>query len=326
MKRIEVGTAVSEVPGRSQGMLQVGQLPEGYPMEIPVVIVRGQKDGPTIWLHGCVHGNEYCGAFAIHAFLRDLDPAALSGAVVALPVLNITGFQRNQRMSPFEGYSGGDLNRCFPGRRDGTLTEQMAFHIYRRLREYADYFVDFHTAFTADTRWALFAPPDGDLGNKAEGMARAFGFSSTLPTPMDILGGSALIAAAKDGIPGLIVEAGGIGSSFSKETVNDVAERLGNVLRHLNMLPGAAPTHGGMTFFSNFAWVNATRGGLFRPAVRCGQRIAQGDTVGRYYDTYGECVEEAKSPHSGIVLAIAGGPVMPAGEILIHIGLDPRAA
>lgn len=326
MEKIEVGTASSTSTGRVDGMLRIGWLPDGDPMEIPVTIVRGPDDGPKVWIHGCVHGNEYCGTFTIHKFLRELDPARLRGTVVALPALNITAFQKNQRMSPFEGFHGGDLNRCFPGKAGGTVTEQMAFHIYRGLREHATHFIDFHTALTADTRWALFAPPGGDVGKQAEGMARAFGFPHTLPTPLDILGGSALITAAKDGIPGLIVEAGGIGPAFSPETVADAAERLRNVLRHLRMIPEAAIDHGAMTFFSNFAWVNTTRGGLFRAAVKCGQRIATGDIVGRYYDLHGELVEETKSPASGIVLAINNSPVMPGGEILVHIGLDPRSA
>ena len=325
MKKITVGTAASEGAGRVDGVLHVGDLPDGLPMEIPVVIVQGKADGPTLWLHGCVHGNEYCGTFIIHRFLRGIDPAELKGTVVALPVLNITGFQRNQRMSPFEGYAGGDLNRCFPGKPDGTLTEQMGHRIWKSLREHADYFVDFHTAFTPDTRWALFAPPSGEAGKKAEAMASAFGFKHTLPTPLDILGGSALIAAAKEGIPGLIVEAGGIGPAFSPETVADAAGRLKNVARKLGMLPGAVADHGKLTFFSNFAWVNAPRGGLFRPVVKCGQRIEKGEVVGRYYDLHGEHVDDAKAPTSGIVLAVNAGPLMPSGDILVHIGHEPRA-
>ena len=84
-------------------------------------------------------------------------------------------------MSPFEGYNGGDLNRCFPGKVDGTLTEQMAFHVYDELKRARDASVDFHTAFTADTRWALFAHAGRRGREAAEGMARAFGFASTLP-------------------------------------------------------------------------------------------------------------------------------------------------
>ncbi|MGE0798605.1 MAG: succinylglutamate desuccinylase/aspartoacylase family protein [Lautropia sp.] len=324
LQRIEVGNAVSEAPGRVDGMLRVGWLPDGAPMEIPVVIVRGREPGPVVWMHGCVHGNEYCSTFSLHTLLRGLE--LVRGAVVALPALNLTGFQRGQRMSPFEGYNGGDLNRCFPGKPGGTLTEQMAWHIYQPLRRYATHFVDVHTAFSADTRWALCSPPSGEQGAVALGMAQAFGFQHTLPTPLDTLTGSAMTEAAKAGIPGLIVEAGGIGPAFSPETVADSAERFRNVLRHLGLLSGKVVEHGRLTLFSNFAWVNATRGGLFRPAIKCGERVAEGQIVGRYYDVYGDLAEEAKSPFSGIVLAIAGGPVMPAGEILIHVGLDPQPA
>jgi uncharacterized protein len=326
MRDFEVGSAHSHGPGVTTGMLQVGYLPDGYPMEIPVIIVQGAQDGPVLWMHGCVHGNEYCGAYSIHQLVRTLDPAELKGAVVALPVLNITAFQRQQRMSPFEGYNGGDLNRHFPGNPAGTLTDQLAWHVWQPFKKYADFHIDMHTAMTPDTRWALFAPAEGPVGVKAEAMARAFGYENILPSPLSILGGSSLIEGAKAGIPGLIVEAGGLGPAFSMETVADVAQRLRNVLRVLEMLPGAVEQHGAVTFFSNFAWVTATRGGLFKRAVQCGQRVAKGQIVARFYDVFGELVEETPSPEDGVVLATGAGPLMPPGEIVVHIGLNPRAA
>jgi predicted deacylase len=321
---IQVGTAEARTTGVHKGELRIGDLPAGEPMTIPVVIVRGATDGPTVWLHGCVHGDEYCGAFIVHELVRTVDPSQLAGAVVALPVLNVTAFQVGRRMSPFEHFAKGDLNRCFPGNPEGATTEQMAYAIYQELRRYADYFVDFHTALTPDVRWALFANAEGEVGKKGEGLARAFGFRSTLPAPMDILAGSAMVTAARDGIPSLIVEAGGIGSAFDRATVLDGAERLRNVLRHLGMLPGAVTEYGPLTYFSNFAWVNATRGGLFQAAVRCGQQLEKGDLLGRCYDAHGGLVEEVRSPHPGIVLAINPGPLLPSGDILVHIGLDPR--
>ena len=233
---IRVGTAEAARAGVSRGELRVGDTPDGEPVTIPVTIARGAAEGPVLWIHGCVHGDEFCGAFIIHELLRTLDAASLSGVVVALPMLNITASQRGQRMSPFATFGYGDLNRCFPGMPDGAFTDQMAHAIYTGLRQYADYFVDFHTALTPDTRWALYANAPGDVGRRSEGMARAFGLKSTLPSPMDILGGSAMIAAAKDGIPSLIVEMGGIGPAFERETVLEGAERLRNVLRHLGML------------------------------------------------------------------------------------------
>ncbi len=240
MASLRIGTAVSDGAGISRGYLKIGDMPDGRPMQIPVLIGRGAKAGPTLWIHGCVHGNEACGAFVVHRLFRELDPNALSGTIVALPILNITAFRAKQRMSPFEGFAGGDLNRCFPGKPDGALTEQMAHAIYTELRAHASYFIDLHTAMTADVRWALFANAPGEIGKKGEGMARAFGFTSTLPAPMDILAGSAMMTAARDGIPSLIVEAGGKGPAFTVELVTEVVERMRNVMRHLGMLSGSS--------------------------------------------------------------------------------------
>ena len=90
-------------------------------------------------------------------------------------------------------------------------------------------------------------------------------------------------------------------SAFRPETVADCAERFRNVLRHLGLLPGPVVDHGPLKLLSSFAWVNATRGGLFRPTVKCGDRVREGDIVGRYYDVYGDLVEEAKCPASGLL-------------------------
>jgi len=304
--------------------LKVGDMPDGRPMQVPMLLGRGAKPGPTLWLHGCVHGNEACGAFVVHQLMRELDTATLAGTVVALPILNITAFRSTIRMSPFEGFAGGDLNRAFPGKADGTLTEQMAHAIYAELKAHATHLVDLHTAMTADVRWALFPAAPGEVGTKSESMARAFGFNSTLPAPMDILGGSAMMVAARDGIPGLIVEAGGKGPAFTAELVSDVVERLRNVMRQLGMLPGSVAPHGPLTYFSNFAWVRATQGGFFQRAVHCGERLKVGTVLGHYYDLWGQPTGEALSPHAGVVLAIHPGPLMASGETLVHIGLDPR--
>ena len=72
---------------------------------------------------------------------------------------------------------------------------------------------------TTDVRWALFANAPGEVGRKGEAIARAFGYRSTLPAPLDILAGSAMMTAAHDGIPAFIVEAGGKGPAFTDEIV-----------------------------------------------------------------------------------------------------------
>jgi predicted deacylase len=325
MDTIAIGSIKAAEPGRYKGAILSGQAPDGLPADIPVVVVKGAKPGPVLWIHACVHGNEYCGTFITHAFLRSLDPGSVNGAVVALPAVNITAFRARQRMSPYEGFNNGDMNRCFPGNSAGGFTEQAAASVFEPLMRHATHFVDFHTAFTPDTRWALYA----DVGDAAKGgrmMAEAFGYEHTLPTPKGTLVGSAFMAAAERGVPSYIVEAGGIGPAFTQATVDDAAERFRNLGRAIGLLDGKVTQYGPLTTFSNFAWVNAPMGGLFRPAVKCGQPITKGDLVGVFHDTRGDLRGEARAPESGVVLAIHPGPLMPQGDTLIHIGLNPARA
>jgi predicted deacylase len=60
--------------------------------------------------------------------------------------------------------------------------------------------------------------------------------------------------------------------------------------------------------------------------VKCGDTIAEGDAVGTWYDLFGDERATAKAPASGIVLAIHPGPIIPQGDVLIHIGLNPTQA
>ena len=322
MDIIEVGSARAEQPGRYDGVLKLAVFPDGMPVETPVTIVRGAADGPVLWMHAGVHGNEYCGTFNIHAFLRTLDPQEMTGTVIALPALNITAFRDHRRMSPYEGFNNGDMNRCFPGKANGGFTEQMAFAVYAELKKHATHLVDFHTAFTQDTRWALYAGLEGVAaeGNK---MAQAFGYANCLPTPQGTLVGSAMMTAAGDNIPAFIIEAGGMETAFSSDIVRDVAERLRNLARAIGLLSGPVTDYGPLTLFENFHWATAPRGGIFKPAVAAGQPISKGDLVGTYYNLFGDADGTVTSPASGIVLAYHPGPIIPQGDVLIHVGLNP---
>lgn len=324
MKTMTVGTASSDAPGRTNGVLRVGAHPDGGPIEIPVIILRGQADGPVLWMHACVHGNEYCGTYNIHEFIRSLDPAQMTGTVIALPAVNLTAFRSRQRASPFELFNNTDMNRCFPGSPTAGMTEQMAHAIFTELKRHATHLVDFHTAYTADTRWALYPDHGGEVSRVSRLMADAFGYENTLPTPPDTLYNSALMAAGREGIPGFLIEAGGLGPAFTRETVLDVAERLRNLARAIGLLPGQVTQYPPLTTFSNFHWATAPRGGLFVKSVNCGDTVSKGQTIGTYYNLFGEEDGTAEAPAAGIVLAINPGPIIPQGDVLIHIGLDPK--
>jgi predicted deacylase len=100
--------------------------------------------------------------------------------------------------------------------------------------------------------------------------------------------------------------AGGIDDSFTPERVKDVAERLRNLSRAIGLLAGEVKSYGKLTTFSNFHWATSPHGGIFRPTVKCGNTVAEGEPIGSYYDLFGDERVVARAPASGIVLAILG--------------------
>ena len=60
--------------------------------------------------------------------------------------------------------------------------------------------------------------------------------------------------------------------------------------------------------------------------MKCGERIAEGEAIGTYFDLFGDERGVAHAPAGGVVLAIHPGPIIPQGDVLVHIGLDPKQA
>ena len=108
---------------------------------IPICVIRN-GDGPTALLTGGNHGDEYEGPLALFELARTLDPKDVSGTVIIVPAMNYPAFRAGTRTSPIDK---GNMNRAFPGRPDGTVTEKIADYFQRHLLPMADIVLDFHS-------------------------------------------------------------------------------------------------------------------------------------------------------------------------------------
>jgi hypothetical protein len=111
MKKIKIGS-VKSIPGEiSYGFFDVLTHPTGTNERLPIIIAQGLSEGPTIWITGNIHGNEYSGISVIHKLLEKCDPQKIQGTIVAIPTLNPAGSRVSSR-KPY--YGGKDPNRLFP--------------------------------------------------------------------------------------------------------------------------------------------------------------------------------------------------------------------
>ena len=117
---------------------------DGAPLGFPVLIATGGKPGPVLLLDGGIHGDEQEGTLAIAEFARELDPGALAGAVIAVPVMNVGAFEAMSRGNPRDTHTY-DMNRIYPGRPGGYLTDRVAAAHARTAASLADIEITIHS-------------------------------------------------------------------------------------------------------------------------------------------------------------------------------------
>lgn len=322
MADLRVDKLVARSGETVRGYVALTNLPDGSTTPLPVIIVNGAAVGPCLWIQACVHGNEYGGTRILLDAAARLSPRDLRGSAVFVPALNVTAFQAGTRRSPWEYYGTGDLNRAFPGSPDGTYTEQLAHRIHDLVKGTATHLLDFHTGAHPETRWALY--PDG-LGAATEvsrEMARAFGFRDIVAWRASFLQQALYAVLAADGVPGVVVEAGGAGTAFTAEVVRGGVNGIFNVLKSLRMLPGAPAPGPEYREMRRFVWLRGRTGGVFTPRVAPGQRVSEGQTIASVTSIVGEPVEDITTPVNGIILTIGYSTLMPVGSTVAEIGVD----
>src|SRR5216117_2788347 len=139
---LTIGSATAR-PGQSaSGFIDV---PAGVDAatRIPITIVRGTQPGPTLALIAGTHGSEVAPVVALQRVRAALDPATLRGTVLIVHVANMPSFLR--RTIYYSPVDGKNLNRVYPGKADGTVSERIAYAITNDIIERADYLADIHS-------------------------------------------------------------------------------------------------------------------------------------------------------------------------------------
>jgi hypothetical protein len=136
-----VGPVTARPGERASGFLEVPAAGDSG-TRIPLTVVHGQEPGPVLALVGGTHGSEVAPILALHRVRRDLDPALLRGTVIIVHVANLPSFQK--RTIYYSPIDGKNLNRVYPGKAGGTVSERIAHRITAEVIERADYLVDMH--------------------------------------------------------------------------------------------------------------------------------------------------------------------------------------
>lgn len=272
---------------------------------IPLTVVRNGQ-GPTALLTGANHGDEYEGPIALFDLARTLRPEEVTGRVIIVPAMNQPAFAAGTRTSPIDR---GNLNRSFPGRPDGTVTEKIADHFQRVLLPMADVVLDFHSGGkTLDFLpfCAAHILPDKQQEAEAFRLVRAFGAPwSVKMLEIDAVGMYDTAAEAM-GKVFVTTELGG-GGTASARTAGIAMRGCRNLLIAAGLLKGEVreqPTQW-LDMPDGDCFTFAEDGGLIRFLADLGERVEKGQVVAMIYPTgrTGLVPVELRSRRSGLFTA-----------------------
>lgn len=293
--------------------LTVAKLYDYTDMKIPVSVWRGKEDGPTLFVSAAIHGDEINGVDIVRRLLKHKALTKLKGTLIAIPIVNIFGFNDKSRYLP----DRRDLNRSFPGEKHGSLASQIAYIFRSEIIEKCTHGIDLHTA--AIHRRNL--PQVRVNFNKAADMelAKAFGAPVVLnASPRD---GSLREMVAEKNIPTLLFE-GGSALRFDTRVSKTGVQGIINVMRAIGMLPpksdSEAPAMEPYIAHSSH-WVRAPHSGILITKKRLGDYIEKNDVVGIMSNPFGDHEVPIHSPYKGIVIGQSILPLANEGDALFHI-------
>ena len=253
---------------------------------IPVTVVKNE-DGPTALLTGGNHGDEYEGPVALFDLANTLKLEEISGRIILVPAMNFPAFQAGKRTSPIDS---GNMNRVFPGKPGGTVTEKIADFFQRTLLPLSDFVLDIHSGGkTLDfvSFCAAHELPDKAQEQRCVAAMQAFNAPYSLKLLELDATGMYDTAAEEMGKVFISTELGGGGGSTAA-SVAIAKKGVRNFLKHAQILSGTletAPTLN-LDMPDYRCYVTSESSGLLEMCVDLGSRVQEGELLAKVHDIH----------------------------------------
>ena len=251
---------------------------------IPVTIVKNDV-GPTVIFTGANHGDEYEGPIALWWLSNELKSKDIRGRVIIVPAMNYPAFKAGKRTSSIDG---GNMNRAFPGRPDGTITEIIADYFNRTLLPMTDYVVDMHSGGkTLDFVPFACAHVLEDKHQQARCIAAMEAFNAPYSLMLLELDSAKMYdtAAEKMGKVFIGTELGG-GGSASATTVAIAKRGISNLLKHAGILSGEPERGPSISLVTpdHRSFITSEHSGLLEMCVDLGAEVKNGEVIALVHD------------------------------------------
>ncbi|MEZ5306730.1 MAG: succinylglutamate desuccinylase/aspartoacylase family protein [Pyrinomonadaceae bacterium] len=293
--------------------MEVASLYTRARIEIPVIVHKARKPGPTLLVISGIHGDEINGIEINRRLLFERSLIPETGCVIHIPIANVMAFINLERTF----VDGRDLNRSFPGSKKGSLAAQVGYLLSTRILPHADFVVDLHTG--AEDRHNIPQIRFDESQNQNAQLAKAFNAPFTLlqPNPPQ---GSMRKLLSKRGVPNVIYE-GGRSRSIDEDVVEVGTEGVLNVAAMLGIIKKKRTFSSGRSIaLAESHWVRANSSGMFQPLASNGAFVEKGELLGYINGPYAQYQKKILTRKAGYIICMNEIPVVHLGDALFHIG------
>lgn len=319
-KTLKVGNIVAERGELKKGVIKGVELNTNTRVDIPVLVMNGEKDGPTLVLTSTQHGIEIQGIEVIHRVMREkVAPRDLRGAIIGIPVANPLAYMHHQYLSWIDNLDvggGGSGSLITADKPNGNATERIAYALWNEAWSKGDIGINIHCNTRPDSliyQWINTGNPK--TRDKLIKMAEAFGVTTIISeTPFNedsppTIGN----LAAKQGCPILLMELID-GRWISEPSTTAGVKGVLNIMKLFDMIDGEKEEQMGFPIIPGVnhfhGRLRANRGGVIRFLKTPGDLIKEGEVFAEIYDLYGDVLEEIRMPVKGYIWAYPCGSVL----------------
>ena len=302
------------LPGESKTIdVEIAKLHTMTKLKIPVIIERSKIDGPTVLFSACLHGDEINGTEIVRQIIRKKINKPKRGTIICIPIINIFGFINQTREFPDKR----DLNRVFPGSKNGSLASRFAHFLVTEIIPKVDYAIDFHAGGAS----RFNAPQIRIVPNNPELKKLAAIFNAPFTLYSKNIQGSFRNACTKIGVKMLLFE-GGKSLDLNEMVTQEGIEGAMRFLKHLDMLNPKReiiPLDKETIFIEKSNWVRANFSGMFHGLVTIGSFVKKGDVLAMISDPYGKVEHKVKAPNEGFIINVNDAAIVYQGDAVFHI-------
>ena len=309
-------------PGRKHLLYFQGvEMPTGQHWHVSVTVAKGARPGKRGVLVSGVHGDEMSSMHTVQTVMNQLDPAQMSGTVMAVTDVSRPALESMQRRWPNQGRGIDliDINREWPGNENGATapSRQAGLLFNRLLRPNADFAIDFHTG-TTGFKVTAFNIAGMDVP-EVKAMVELYPVGQIFDN--HVYPGVLHNAFMDVGIPSFTPEIGAA-RALDLEMISLFVEGTMNVLKHHGIVAGPMGRTGKdvTVFVGNSSFpILATAGGLVEHLVKLNDKVEAGQKVAIQRDSFGEVVAEYTSGVAGEITGQRSDAMSEPGNPLVFI-------